>query len=1001
MAESVEIITLNCQGLRSLDHRSTLFSWLNCSHVDFLCLQETHSVSEAEFADWLQDARDGGLLGALDYKCISSPGTARSSGVAILYRDNYVMSSCISDQSGRLISATFSIYSTTFQLCNIYGPNTSRPGDTFFESLYPVLDAQIPCILCGDFNTVVDPHVDRRGCNPFSLWAYNWSRTLSDLMSASDLRDAWRTQHPDAVSFTWHWPNGSQASRLDMFWISSFFLPLLLSVGIFPFFRSDHSYVYLKFSLPDGVRRGRGVWKFNTSHLKDLHFVLLITQFWESWRAEKRSFSSLCSWWDAGKVHLQNLIRSFSRKRASLFRKRVSSLERTLFFLQRRAEGEEDVDQLVTDTKADLEDAHRQQARGCRMRANIQWAEEGEASTAYFSNLERRRGASRLFTALRTLSGQVVSSLTLILRAWVAFYVSLFSAQPLDVSEQDFFLCQLQRKLSDKERQLCEGELTLEECKVALDGMASGKSAGLDGLPAEFYQRFWPVLGPDMVEVLNFSYASGRLSSSQRSGLITLLYKRGDRLEMKNWRPITLLCVDYKIAAKAIANRLLQVLPSIIHPDQSCGVRGRNPVVNNRLMQDIVDDINNRGLGGAVLSLDQEKAFDRVDWSFLLRVLATMNFGSSFQQWVRLFYSRISSRILVNGEQSDSFFVSRGVRQGCPLSPLLYVIMAETIASAIQNCAAIDGFSLPGQHRVKICQYADDTTIFVLSDSALMAVFSLFRRYELASGAELNVTKSHGLLVGSWRSRSNLPVRLSWSSQSITVMGAKLSNLAPEESWDSSLQQLDTVLSSWRARKLSYHGRALVINSFGLSQLWYLASFLVMPADICSGIISRIFSFLWQGKRERLPRSSISQRISQGGLNVVDIDRKLSALHAMWVRRLLVGGDSPSTFFFRHHLRVAFAGRSLHQILLLPAPSQTALHALPPFYRSVIVSWFRLPRFMDAGTIFVGSPGSSFRSLSTLTVAFVYRLLSTLARTDHRCVAKYQSWGLAVEWTTV
>ena len=360
------------------------------------------------------------------------------------------------------------------------------------------------------------------------------------------------------------------------------------------------------------------------------------------------------------------------------------------------------------------------------MRADIQWAEEGEASTAYFSNLERRRGASRLFTALRTLSGQVVSSLTLILRAWVAFYVRLFSAQPLDVGEQDCFFSQLQRKLSHEERQLCEGKLTLAECKVALDGMASGKSPGLDGLPAEFYQRFWPVLGPDMVEVLNFSYASGRLSSSQRSRLITLLYKRGDRLEMKNWRPITLLCVDYKIAAKAIANRLLQVLPSIIHPDQSCGVHGRNPVVNNRLMQDIVDDITNRGLGGAVLSLDQEKAFDRVDWSFLLRVLATMNFGRSFQQWVCLFYSRISSRILVNGEQSGSFFVSRGVRQGCPLSPLLYVIMAETIASAIRNCAAIDGFSLPGNRRVKICQYADDTTIFVLSAAVSFRVFFPF-----------------------------------------------------------------------------------------------------------------------------------------------------------------------------------------------------------------------------------------------------------------------------------
>ena len=242
--------------------------------------------------------------------------------------------------------------------------------------------------------------------------------------------------------------------------------------------------------------------------------------------------------------------RSFSRKRVSQFRKHVSSLERTLFFLQRRAERREHVDHLLADTKANLEEAHRQRARGCRMCTNIQWA-EGEASMAYFSNLERQQGASRLFTTIWTLSGQVVSSLTLILRAWVAFYVLSFSAQPLDVGQQDFFLSQLQRKLSGQEHQLCEGELTLAECKAALDGMASGKSPGLDGLPADFYQRFGLVLGPDLVEVVNFSYASGHLSSSQHSGLITL-YKCGDRLEMKNWQPITLLCVDYKIAAKVL-----------------------------------------------------------------------------------------------------------------------------------------------------------------------------------------------------------------------------------------------------------------------------------------------------------------------------------------------------------------------------------------------------------------------------------------------------------------
>ena len=245
-------------------------------------------------------------------------------------------------------------------------------GGIFFESLYPVLDPQIPCVLCGDFNTVVDPGKDRRGCNIFSPWAYNWSASLTQLMTTYDLHDVWRLHHPDRLDFTWHRPSLAQASRLDMFWLSAFFLPLVSSVGIFPFFRSDHSYVHLKLLLPDSVHRGPGVWKFNTQHLKDPSFVLLVTQFWESWQAEKRSFLHLSAWWDAGKVRLKRLICSFSRKHASMFRKRVSSLERTLFFLHRRADRGEDVDQLLADTKSALAAAHRQRARGCQIRANVQ-----------------------------------------------------------------------------------------------------------------------------------------------------------------------------------------------------------------------------------------------------------------------------------------------------------------------------------------------------------------------------------------------------------------------------------------------------------------------------------------------------------------------------------------------------------------------------------------------------------------------------------------------------
>ena len=101
---------------------------------------------------------------------------------------------------------------------------------------------------------VVDPHIDSRGCNPSSRWAYNWSSTINDLLSSYDLNDIWRLHHPSTQAFTWHRPSSSQASRLDMFWVSSFFLPFILSVDILLFFRSDRSYVYLKLSLHSSIR---------------------------------------------------------------------------------------------------------------------------------------------------------------------------------------------------------------------------------------------------------------------------------------------------------------------------------------------------------------------------------------------------------------------------------------------------------------------------------------------------------------------------------------------------------------------------------------------------------------------------------------------------------------------------------------------------------------------------------------------------------------------------
>ena len=191
--------------------------------------------------------------------------------------------------------------------------------------------------------------------------------------------------------------------------------------------------------------------------------------------------------------------------------------------------------------------------------------------------------------------------------------------------------------------------------------MACGRTPGCDGLPMEFYLRFWSVLGADLVLVLNSAFTSGLMSRSQRRGIITLSFKKGDRVDPRNWRPITLLNVDYKIASRSISARLLKVLFFLVAKDQSCCVPGRLIGENVAFIRDVVDYCSLSSAPAALISLDQETAFDRVNWSFLRSVLISLGLGPSFVKWVDLFYSNSSSSVNVNGYISNSSPLSRGV----------------------------------------------------------------------------------------------------------------------------------------------------------------------------------------------------------------------------------------------------------------------------------------------------------------------------------------------------
>ena len=193
--------------------------------------------------------------------------------------------------------------------------------------------------------------------------------------------------------------------------------------------------------------------------------------------------------------------------------------------------------------------------------------------------------------------------------------------------------------------------------------MAHSKTPGLDGFPIEFYLKFWGRTDKILVDVFNESFASRSLPLSQKLGLTRLIHRKQDRRLLKNWRPISLLNVDYKIAAKALANRLRTVLAEIVNEDQTCSVPGHSISDHLNLIRDLLDHIDKTDKCGILLNLDQEKAFDRVHRDFLQNVLIKFGFGDSFRRWIDVLYNGAHSKLIINGFLLSSINLEKGVRR--------------------------------------------------------------------------------------------------------------------------------------------------------------------------------------------------------------------------------------------------------------------------------------------------------------------------------------------------
>ncbi|GMJ10719.1 hypothetical protein HRI_004741100 [Hibiscus trionum] len=407
-------------------------------------------------------------------------------------------------------------------------------------------------------------------------------------------------------------------------------------------------------------------------------------------------------------------------------------------------------------------------------------------------------------------------------------------------------------------------EFTSEEIITAFRDIDPRKAPGIDGLPSGFFRQHWDTVGSDVISLcLNLLNGSADMASVNQT-ILVLIPKIKDPTTMRHLRPISLCTVIYKIVAKVLVNRMKHTIPFCISSNQAAFVQGRNITDNILIAHEIIHSINtgtSKSTQGAALKLDMEKAFDRVEWSFLENVMNRMGFASSWVSLIMRCISSVSFTVKVNNSFSPLFRPQRGLRQGDPLSPFLFLFCTQGI-SAFLSDAKQHGL-LPGlgasKHGPKVNHllFADDCIVFINSKSeeAAHLKFAL-QTYASASGQAVNFDKStifyNPRTPASTRHAINSYLQVREVSNPGVYLGVpfligKNKTLALGFIRD----KVHDRLSNWDKQLLSFSGREIFIKVVLQSLPQYVMSCYLLPQNIIDDMTSATRRYWWSGKTNK------------------------------------------------------------------------------------------------------------------------------------------------------
>ncbi|KAJ9678521.1 hypothetical protein PVL29_020644 [Vitis rotundifolia] len=691
---------------------------------------------------------------------------------------------------------------------------------------------------------------------------------------------------------TWNGGHNNQTwARLDRFLVSPSWIDQFSGINQCRLPRpvSDHFPIML---VGGGIRRGPTPFRFENMWLKAEGFKELVRSWWQGIDVRGSASYKLATKMKEIKQKLKVWNREVFGKLES---NKSEALQQVEFW--DREENERVLTVEETELKKEAKENYRKwvimEETHWRQLSREIWLKEGDRNTGFFHRMASAHHRNNSLERIKINGEWFLEEQEIREGIANAFknFLSEDTGWKADIGRLQLDL------ISHQEAENLERPFIEDEIHAALMEMNEDKAPGPDGFTLAFWQSCWEFIKEEILEMFKEFYEHSSFLKSLNNTFLVLIPKKSGAEDLGDFRPISLLGGLYKLLAKVLANRLKIVVGKVVSTSQNAFVRGRQ-ILDASL-------IANEGL---ICKLDIEKAYDSINWKFLLKVLQKMGFGPKWVGWMWSWLSSAKFSVLVNGVPAGFFPSTKGLRQGDPLSPYLFVMGMEVLDVLIRR--AVEGGFLSGCNirggsepplNISHLFFADDTIIFceARKDHLTHLSWILFW-FEAASGLRINLAKSEIIPVGEVVEMEELAVELGCRVGSLPSQYLGLPLGAPNKApymWDGVEERVRRRLALWKRQYISKGGRVTLIKSTLASMPIYQISIFRMPKIVARRLEKVQRDFLWgggnmEGKIHLVNWEVVCTDKDKGGLGLRKLAMLNKALLGKWIWRYACDKDN-------------------------------------------------------------------------------------------------------------